>query len=261
VIAGKAACEDLCFSAGSHTCATGPIRNPHNPKHSTGGAVSKSIFDFAQANGFDIPRANPARWKDVLEHRLPIPRNGDKKHFAAIPYKELPAVMQLVRQRQRDGTGAACIEFVVLTACRSNEVLGAQWSEFDFENRIWVVPAWRMKAGIMHRVPLSDRSMQILVQQKECSMGGPFVFTGYSQKPLSPGTMYGVLQNIVPGATVHGFRSSFRDWAGDMTTYPREVIEECLAHKVGNKVEQSYRRGDALDKRRALMAEWAAYIG
>jgi integrase len=237
-----------------------PLWEKHPKQMQRALAVWKSVFDFAQANSYDIPRANPARWKDVLEHRLPLPQRTEK-HFAAIPYKDLPAVMKLVRQRQRDGTGAVCIEFVILTACRSNEALGMRWDEIDWEQRIWTIPWDRAKAGREHRVPLSDRAIQLLVQQKERTNGGPFVFTGYSQKPLSPGTMYGVLQGIAPGATVHGFRSSFRDWAGDMKTYDSETIEKALAHRFGTKVARAYRRGDDLDARRELMADWAKFIG
>ena len=155
---------------------------------------------------------------------------------------------------------ALALEFCILTAARSGEVLGARWSEIDLAKKIWAVPANRMKAGREHRVPLSGRAVSILRQLAELNTG-EFVFPGRKpKKPLSDTAMKMVLRRMrVEGTTVHGFRSSFRDWAGNVTNFPREVTETALAHVIGDKAEQAYRRGDALDKRRKLMDAWAAY--
>jgi integrase len=164
------------------------------------------------------------------------------------------------RPVQGKATAALALEFCILTAARSGEVLGARWSEFDIDKKVWTVPAIRMKAGREHRVPLSIRTISILKGLKDCDRG-EFVFPGHKpKKPLSNMAMEMVLRRMkIENATVHGFRSSFRDWAGNVTSFPREVIETALAHVIGDKAEQAYRRGDALDKRRTLMDAWATY--
>jgi integrase len=236
-----------------------PLWKEHPKQMQRALAVWKSIFDFAQAKGYDIPRTNPAQWKDVFEHRLPIPTSGEEKHHAAIPFADLPAVMREIRQRA--AVGAVALEFIILTACRTNEALGMQWSEIDWEQRIWTKPWDRTRAGRVHRVPLSDQAIALLVRQKECSTGSDFVFTGYTQKPLAHGQPLDILQSIVPGATTHGTaRSCFRDWGWETTTFPRELLEECLSHRIGSKTELAYRRGDALEKRREIMDAWAAFV-
>jgi integrase len=162
--------------------------------------------------------------------------------------------------RDRQATAALALEFCILAAARSGEVLGANWSEIDLGKKIWTVPANRMKAGREHRVPLSARAVSILHGLQELK-SGKFVFQGQVRgKPLSNMAMEMVLRRMkLDHVTVHGFRSSFRDWAGNMTSFPREVTETALAHVIGDKAEQAYRRGDALEKRRRLMEAWAAY--
>jgi integrase len=160
----------------------------------------------------------------------------------------------------RKGTAARTLEFVILTSARSGEVFGARWEEFDFENAVWTVPAARMKAGREHRVPLSGRALKIIKLMQE-RRNSDFVFPGERPgKPLSPMAMEMVLRRMkIENATVHGFRSTFRDWAAERTDCPNEVCEAALAHVIGNKVEAAYRRGDLFEKRRKLMAEWAEY--
>ena len=174
------------------------------------------------------------------------------------PTRTLPGLS--TELRKRESPAALALEFCILTAARSGEVLGTRWSEIDIERKTWTVPANRMKAGREHRVPLSGRAVSILKRLAGLNMG-EFVFPGQKpKKPLSTMAMKMVLRRMkIEGATVHGFRSSFRDWAGNVTNFPREVTETALAHVIGDKAEQAYRRGDALDKRRKLMDAWAAY--
>ena len=152
------------------------------------------------------------------------------------------------------------LELCILTAARSGEILGMRWDEIDLDKKIWTVPAHRMKAGREHRVPLSQRATAILVRLTE-QRSGDFVFPGQRRgKPLSNKAMEMMMRRMkIENATVHGFRSSFRDWAGNETGYPRDLIETALAHVIGNKAEQAYRRSDALEKRRNLMEAWASY--
>ena len=162
--------------------------------------------------------------------------------------------------RKREATAALALEFCILTAARSGEVLGLQWSEIDLEKKIWTVPAERMKAGREHRVPLSGRAVSILKTLAKAKQN-EFVFPGQAHnKPLSSMAMEMMLRRMkIVDATVHGFRSSFRDWAGNVSNFPREVTETALAHFIGDKAEQAYRRSDALDKRRKLMDAWTNY--
>jgi integrase len=162
--------------------------------------------------------------------------------------------------REREATAALALEFCILTAARSGEVLGARWSEIDLDKKISTVLANRMKPGREHRVPLSGRAVAILKNMAKLKVGD-FVFPGHRRgKPLSNTAMEMMLRRMkIEDATVHGFRSSFRDWAGNVTTFPREVTETALSHVIGDKAEQAYRRSDALAKRRKLMEAWAAY--
>ncbi len=175
----------------------------------------------------------------------------------AIFERRLTFVSQL---RERGASAALALEFCILTAARSGEGLGARWSEFDVDRKIWTVPANRMKAGREHRVPLSARAVSILKQMAKLK-AGDFVFPGHARnKPLSDMAMEMMLRRMkIDNATVHGFRSSFRDWAGNVSSFPREITETALAHVIGDKAEQAYRRSDALEKRRNLMEAWAAY--
>jgi integrase len=220
------------------------------------GRIEK-VLDAAKAKGFRDGE-NPARWRGHLDHLLPKPSKLTRGHHAAMPYENVSAFVSQLRGRE--ATAALALEFCILTAARSGEVFGAQWSEVDLDKRIWTVPANRMKAGRVHRVPLPARAVSILKQLAKLK-AGDFVFPGQVRdKPLSNMAMEMMLRRMeIEGATVHGFRSSFRDWAGNVTGFPREVIETALAHVIGDKAEQAYRRGDALEKRRKLMEAWAAY--
>ncbi|MHC4053395.1 tyrosine-type recombinase/integrase [Bradyrhizobium sp. 25ACV] len=220
------------------------------------GRIEK-VLDAAKAKGFRDGE-NPARWRGHLDHLLPKPSKLARGHHPAMPYEEVATFVGNLRQRE--ATASLALELCILTAARSGEVLGMQWSEIDFDKKIWTVPAERMKAGREHRVPLSSRTAAIL-RQLEKLKSGEFVFAGQARnKPLSNMAMEMVLRRMkVEDATVHGFRSSFRDWAGNVSNFPREVVETALAHVIGDKAEQAYRRSDALEKRRKLMDAWAAY--
>ncbi|TDI58304.1 MAG: site-specific integrase, partial [Alphaproteobacteria bacterium] len=209
------------------------------------------VLDFAKVKGWRIGE-NPALWRGNLKNVLPARNKLSRGHHAAMDYSDIPEF--LARVRNADAMAARALEFLILTAARSGEVLGTQWSEIDFEKAIWTAPAARMKAKEIHRVPLSDRAIEILQTRHETRVSD-FVFPGQRpNRPLSAFSMPTQLRRMkIEGATVHGFRSSFRDWCGEETHFPREIAEAALAHKVGNEVERAYRRGDALEKRRKLM--------
>ena len=217
------------------------------------------VLDYARVAGH-LPEntANPARWRGHLQLMLSKQPALSRGHHAALPYVEMPAFMTALRARA--GMGALALEFTILTAARSGEVLGALKTEIDVEQRLWTVPADRMKAGRVHRVPLSDAAMMVIKQAFVLS-DGPYLFAGARRgKPLSNLAMEMTLRRMKrDDVTTHGMRSSFRDWAGDRTAFPREVAEAALAHTVGDKAEQAYRRSDALEKRRKLMDAWAAF--
>ena len=204
---------------------------------------------------------NPARWRGHLDHLLPGRSKVAKiRHHAALPYQQLPAFMAALRARS--GISARALEFTILTAARTGEVIGATRAEFDLAERMWIIPAIRMKSRDEergpHRVPLCDRALEIL---RELPSEGDFVFVG--RRPgtaLSNMAMLETLKQMGRGdLTTHGFRSTFRDWSAETTAYPHELLEMALAHAVGDKVEAAYRRGDLLEKRRRLMADWATY--
>jgi integrase len=220
------------------------------------GRIEK-VLDAAKAKGFREGE-NPARWRGHLDHLLPRPSKLARGHHAAMPYEDVPAF--IAQLREREASSALALELCTLTAARSGEILGMRWSEVDLNRKIWTVPANRMKAGREHRVPLSPRAIVIL-RQLEKLKTGEFVFPGQARnKPLSNMAMEMVLRRMkIDDATVHGFRSSFRDWAGNVSSFPRELIETALAHVIGDKAEQAYRRSDALEKRRKLMEAWASY--
>jgi integrase len=199
---------------------------------------------------------NPARWTGHLKELLPSKTKVVAiEHHNAIPYRDMPAFMDELRAKK--GTPACALEFAILTAARTGEVIGARWAEIDVDAKVWTIPAERMKAGKEHRVPLSDRAIAIL---EGWPREGEFVFPrDGGAKPLHPTSMWEVVRRMRDHATVHGFRSSFRDWAAETTAYPNELLEIALAHTVGNRVETAYRRGDMMEKRRRLMADWAAY--
>jgi integrase len=220
------------------------------------GRIEK-VLDAAKARGFRSGE-NPARWRGHLDHLLPRPSKLARGHHAAMPYEDVAGFV--AELRKREATAALALELCILTAARSGEVLGMQWSEVDLDKAVWTVPANRMKAGREHRVPLSPPAVAILRQLEELK-AGEFVFPGQARsKPLSGMAMEMMLRRMnIQNATVHGFRSSFRDWAGNVSNFPREVVETALAHVVGDKAEQAYRRSDALEKRRKLMDQWADY--
>lgn len=216
------------------------------------------VLNAAKARGLRSGE-NPAAWRGHLELLLPKREKLTRGHFAAMPYQNVPEFMK--RLRTQKGTIARALEFVILSACRSGEVRKLQWCELDLENGIWTIPAVRMKAGREHRVPITNRMHELLteVQEQECK--SEYVFTGsVKHNPFSDAALGAVLKRMeVSNCTVHGFRSSFRDWAGDITDAPREVAEAALAHVVGDATERAYRRGDAFEKRSRLMQAWTNY--
>jgi integrase len=220
------------------------------------GRIEK-VLDAAKAKGFRDGE-NPARWRGHLDHLLPRPSKLARGHHAAMPYDEVAGFVANLRERET--IAALALELCILTAARSGEILGMRWSEIDLDKKIWTVPAHRMKAGREHRVPLSQRATAILVRLTD-NRSGDFVFPGQRRdKTLSNMAMEMMLRRMkIENATVHGFRSSFRDWGGNETSYPRDLIETALAHVIGNETEQAYRRSDALEKRRKLMEAWASY--
>jgi len=214
------------------------------------------VLDAARAKGFRSGE-NPARWRGHLDHLLPARQKLSRGHHAALPYAEVSAF--IAKLRERDAVAALALEFVILTAARSGEVRGATWAEIDLEAKVWTVPASRMKAGREHRVPLSASALAVLDKVKPLTNGkaDAFVFPGFKKDASLSDAAFSALfirMGLDRGAiTPHGFRSSFRDWAGEVSTFPREVAEAALAHSVGDATEQAYRRGDALEKRRKLM--------
>ena len=217
----------------------------------------EAVLDAAKAQGYRSGE-NPAAWRGHLSHLLPKRLKLTRGHHPAMAYQDLPEFIG--RLREHESVAALALEFCILTAARSGEVLGARWPEIDFEAQIWTVPAERTKAARRHRIPLPGRALVILRRLYESAMG-EFVFPGLrAGQPLSGMAMEMVLRRMkLDGVTVHGFRSAFRDWAGNETHFPREIAEAALAHVVGDKAEQAYRRADALEKRRELMTSWAVY--
>jgi integrase len=214
------------------------------------------VLDFAKAQEMRSGE-NPARWRGHLDAILPKRQKLTHGHHKAMPFAGVPAFMKTLRAME--GIGPKALEFTILTAARSGEVLGVRWGEVDLEGKLWTVPASRMKGAREHRVPLSDRALAILTELA-LTRTGDFVFPGLKAgKPLSSMALPMVLERANVDATVHGFRSSFRDWAGERTAFPREIAEAALAHLVGDEVERAYRRGDALEKRRKLMNAWADF--
>lgn len=222
------------------------------------------VLAWATVRGFR-QGDNPARWRGHLKEMLPAKSKIHKvKHHPALAYDQAPAFMADLRTR--DSISARALEFTILNASRTEETIGARWDEIDLTSKIWTVPAARMKAEKDHRVPLTPCSIEILKALPR-EAGGEFVFPGGKAKQhLSNAAMAELLKGMAypsttPGrlATVHGFRSTFRDWAAEQTNYPREVAEAALAHVTKDKTEAAYKRGDALEKRRRLMSEWERY--
>jgi len=222
------------------------------------GRIEK-ILDWAKVQGYRTGD-NPAAWKGHLEALLPAPGKVQKiEHHPALPWLQIAAFMRDLRAMP--GSAALATELIILTACRTSEALNATWAEFDLEAALWTIPAERMKSAKEHFVPLSAAALSVLKQAKGESNG--FVFAGGREgAALSNMACLAVLKRMGRAdLTVHGFRSTFRDWAGESTAHPREVIEHALAHLLKDKAEAAYQRGTLLEKRRALMSDWAAYCG
>ena len=213
------------------------------------------VLDAAKAAG-ERTGENPARWRGHLSELLSKPDRLGRGHHKAMPYKEVPTFM--ARLRTINSIPALAVEFTILTAARSGETRRATWSEIHED--VWIVPAERAKGRREHRVPLCNRALEIITEMKAKRLND-LVFPGQKGgRPLSDMSLSAVLRRSKVDATVHGFRSSFRDWAGDATDFPRELAEAALAHLVGNETERAYRRGDALKRRRELMEAWAQYL-
>jgi integrase len=230
----------------------------------------ENILDFAAARKWRDP-GNPARWRGHLDKLLASPnkvkaqRNGGTaRNQPALPYTDVSAFM--VELRRLDSVSARALEFLILTATRTSEVLQAQWSEIDLDAAVWTVPAARMKARKEHRVPLAPAALDVLSSLPRIE-GNPYVFPGARHgRPLSNMALLQVMRGMGYGvggdrgdAVPHGFRSSFRDWAGEVSSFPHDVCEMALAHTIGNKAEKAYRRGDLFAKRRGMMEQWAAW--
>jgi integrase len=214
------------------------------------------VIDAARAHNLtDAP--NPARWKGHLDKLLPKRSKTSKGHHSALDYQQMPALYQRL-SAERDSLSATALAITILTACRTSEVLLADWAEVDLDTKIWVIPAKRMKAGNEHRIPLSNKVIA-LFERLPTREG--YLFPGAKQgKPLSNMAMTMVLRKLGrDDLTVHGFRSTFRDWAAETTNYPNIVCEMALAHTIINAAEAAYRRGDLMERRRMLMNDWANY--
>jgi integrase len=215
------------------------------------------VLDFASARGMR-EGPNPARWRGNLDAALPRPNKLAKvRHHAALAIDEIARFA--TRLRDQSGMGARALEFAILTAARSGEVRGAVWSELNVVEALWTVPAERMKSGREHRVPLSESALKLLRSLPKGKPDQP-VFPGL-RGPLSDMSLTAVLRRMNVDATVHGFRSTFRDWSSERTNHASEVAEMALSHVVGDKVEAAYRRGDLFEKRVLLMSDWAKFIG
>lgn len=218
----------------------------------------EKILDAATTAGARGNTANPARLKGHLEFILPKTKKLTRGHHAAMDYNDIPAFM--IELGKREASSARALAFIILTACRAGEALGARWKEVDLDKGLWKVPAHRMKAKKEHTIPLSKAALAILRVLEPLAGGDQeaFLFRGQTNRPLTLTSIDKVRARMgVADVTTHGFRSSFRDWAGNETNAAREVAEACLAHAVGNAVEQSYRRGDAIEKRRDLLEQWS----
>jgi integrase len=218
----------------------------------------EAVLDAAKARGhIGRNEANPARWRGHLDKLLPKRAKLTRGHHAAMPYADVPAFVASLRERP--AIAARALELCILTAARSGEALAARWNEIDFEAKVWTVRAERTKAAREHRVPLSERAVAIL-REMEAGRTGDYVFPGLKRgRPLSGMAFEMLLRRVGSPYTAHGFRSAFRDWAGNETQFPRELAEHALAHVIGDKAEQAYRRSDALARRRELMDAWANY--
>ena len=218
----------------------------------------ENILDAGKAKGYRSGE-NPATWRGHLKTLLPARQKLKRGHHAALPYDDLPAFM--VELRTHEGLGVLALELTILTACRTSEVVKAKGVEFDLGKKVWTIPAERMKAGLEHRVPLSERAIAIVKELKQFPSRSGYVFPGGKMnKPLSNAAMSAVLKRMGRDSiTVHGFRSTFSDYVSEQTSFSHETREHALAHQISDKAEASYRRGDQFEKRRKLMDAWASY--
>lgn len=214
----------------------------------------ETILDAAKARGYREGE-NPARWRGHIAQILPARSRLTRGHHKAMPYEAIPAFVGALRKRE--AVAALALEFTILTAARTGEVIGAKWDEVDLDKAIWTIPASRMKAGKEHRVPLSPRAVEILKSTQ--GLRAEWLFPATKGGKMSGMAMTMLLRRMKVDVTVHGFRSGFRDWSAECTGYAHEVAEMALAHTIENKVERAYRRGDLFDKRRRLMDDWATY--
>lgn len=221
----------------------------------------EAVLDYAAVHELAHGRYNPARWKGNLDQVLPAASKVAKRvHHAAADYADVPGILSVLRDK--DFLSAYCLRFTILTAARSGEARGALWNEIDMTAKTWTIPAARMKAGVLQRVPLCDEAMQVLTKMREWRMGdSERVFMGERGGLLSDVAINKTLHSIAPDVTVHGFRSSFRMWGAETTAYPSAVLEAALAHVNPNEVEASYQRSDLFDRRRELMQAWGNYCG
>ena len=219
----------------------------------------ESVIDAARALGH-IPedKANPARWKGHLDKLLPKRAKLTQGHHAALDYNQLPDLM--MKLAEIDTTASRALRFTILTAVRTGEALGAQWSEINFDTATWTLPPSRMKTGKEHQVPLSDAAISILRHQETERGKNPYIFGGRPQRSLSNMAMSMLLRRLGIDATTHGMRASFRMYAADVAHAPFEIAEAALAHAVGSAVVAAYQRSSMLERRRPLMSDWANYI-
>lgn len=221
------------------------------------GRIEK-VLDWAKVQGYRTGD-NPAAWRGHLDKLLSTPRKISRvEHHPAMQRRDLGAFMQALRAKP--GAAALALEFIILNNCRTSEALGATWGEFDLDAGLWTIPAGRMKAEREHVIPLSGAAMTVLEKARSESTAGVFLFEGRNGAALSNMACLAVLKRMGHGdVTVHGFRSTFRDWAGETTAHPREVVEHAMAHQLPDKAEAAYARGSLLEKRRVLMSDWASY--
>lgn len=219
----------------------------------------EAVLDYAAVHGLCDGSRNPARWKGTLDKVLPAPRKVTaREHHAAAPYADVPRIMAALAGKSH--VSALALRFIILTACRSGEGRGARWEEIDLDAATWIIPAARMKAARAHRVPLSAPALEIIKTMATLRRPGvDLVFPGARDGLLSDVAINKTLHAIAPDVTVHGFRSSFRVWCEEQTSYPRSVTEAALAHTNADKVEAAYQRSDLFERRRELMQAWADY--
>lgn len=229
-------------------------------KHETARRLKQriaTVFDDAKGKGH-LAGENPVAG---VSASLKRDKRMRPQHFAALDYRDLPEFIARLRSDDTPAMAKLALEFTILTAARTGEVIKARWDEIDIGKRLWTIPASRMKAGKEHRVPLSDRVLAIIDTVRPVTERGGWIFEGQrTRKPLSNMAMLKLLERMKVPVTVHGFRSTFRDWCGEATGFPHAAIEKCLAHEVSNKVEAAYARSDLLDRRREIMAAWESFL-